>query len=197
MNVRPRGVRDVLGNRDGYADQAGTKKQQSGPLVLSRRGAAKPGERQDEREHLPSDGVRQECERMDIGPVDRWKSGHAPRARIDPRAPQRPDERQWAVDSTMPQHASVEELFRTPPHEPALPPAVPPPVGALPPPPSPPRCGEWGPAGARWWSQRSADEEKPIFQPRACSRQQMSTSSPARRNVGLKPPLARNAPTPK
>src|SRR4030095_14955300 len=120
MNVRPRGVGDVLGNRDGYPDQAGTKKQQSGPLVLLRRGDAKPGERQDEREHLPSDGVRQECERMDVGPVYRWKSGHAPRARIDPRAPERPDERQWAVDSTVPQHASVEELLRMLPQEPGL-----------------------------------------------------------------------------
>ena len=55
---------------------------------------------------------------MDVGAVDRRERRRAPDAGVDARAPQRPHERQRAVDAAAPQHAPVEELLRVVRHQP-------------------------------------------------------------------------------
>ena len=67
---------------------------------------------------LPADRVRQERERMDVGPVDGRKGRRSPDAGVDLRARQRADERQRTVDASAPQHVPVEELLRMMGHQP-------------------------------------------------------------------------------
>ena len=169
VDVRSQRVGDVLRDRDGEPDDPAAEQERRRPPVLPGRDDGEAGQRQDERDHLPPDRVRQERERVDVRAVDRRERRRAPDAGVDARAPQRTDEGQRTVDASAPQHVAVEELLRVMRHQPGFALAV---ADLL----RPVRLDR-----DRWWCQTSAAAAKPIFQPRACSRQQTSTSSPARR----------------
>ena len=62
-------------------------------MMLACRRDAEAGQRQHEREHLPSNRVRQKRERVHVRPVDRRERRRAPDARVDARAPERSYER--------------------------------------------------------------------------------------------------------
>jgi hypothetical protein len=54
-------------------------------------------------------------------------------------------------------------------------------------------CFQYVRSELRRWCHTNAAGQKPIVPPACCSRQHTSTSSPATRNVGSKPPIASSA----
>src|SRR5262245_3058253 len=76
--------------------------------------------REDARDDLPSNRVRQERERMQVGAIDRRKRRRSPDAGVDARAPERAYERQRTVDASVPEHVAVEELLGVMRHQPRL-----------------------------------------------------------------------------
>jgi hypothetical protein len=119
-NVRSPGIRHVLRERRRDPDQAGAEQNRGRPAVPAGRRYGNTEHRQRKRQELPAERVRQECERVDVGPVHRREGRRAPDSCVDPLAPQRSHERQRAVDAPVPQHAAVEELLRMMRHQPAL-----------------------------------------------------------------------------